>query len=127
MYRQRLTFGSHTVSKRGGAGVHVAQVTELWSGGRVGWRVGMRHGDSFSIAKGGVFVLGRTTNSCCSSSVCEGSSGLMCRVAVEAMSACPVGGRGMEEGVGSSGLVGVELLMAGSRVAVADGLVGSVV
>jgi hypothetical protein len=85
----------------------------------------MRHGDSFSIAKGGVFVLGRTTNSCCSSSVREGSSGLMCRVAVEAMSACPVGGRGrgMEEGVGSSGLVGVELLMAGGRVAVADGLV----
>jgi hypothetical protein len=58
----------------------------------------MRHGDSFSIAKGGVSVLGSATNSCCSSSVREGSSGLMCRVAVEAMSACPVGGRERDGG-----------------------------
>jgi hypothetical protein len=115
------------VSKRGGAGVHVAQVTELWSGGRVGWRIGMRHGDSFSIAKGGGFVLGRTTNSCCSSSVREGSSELICRVAVEAMSACPVGKRGMEEGRWVFRLGGGGVLMAGSRVAVAGGLVGSVV
>lgn len=72
MYRHRLTFGSHTVSKRGGAGVHVAQVTKLRSGGRVGWRAGMRHGDSFSIATSGVFVPGSESNSCYSSRCARG-------------------------------------------------------
>jgi len=73
MYRHGLTFGSHAVCKRGGAAVHVAQVTKLRSAGRVGLRAGMRHGDSFSIATGGGFVLGDTASSCCSSSVREGS------------------------------------------------------
>jgi len=73
MYGRELTFGSHAVCKRGGAGVHVAQVTKLRSAGRVGLKVGMRHGDSFSIATGGGFVLGYTASSCRSSSVCEGS------------------------------------------------------
>jgi hypothetical protein len=77
MYKHELTLGSHTVSKGGGASVHVAQVTELWSAGRIGWRVGMRHGDSLSIATSRVFVLGSNSSSYCSSSVREGSRRLM--------------------------------------------------
>lgn len=77
MYRHELTFGSHTVSERGGASVHVAQVTVLRSAGRIGMRAGMRHGDSSSIATSRVFVLGSTSSSRCSSDVRECSGGLM--------------------------------------------------